>query len=189
MPFGLIEENNLNYQTNSKFDTNTMMAMDIRPPRLEQLAEKKLVGIRCSMSILENKTYQLFNTFMPRRNEISLELGKAIFDLRVYPDGYFDNFSPANLFTKWALKEVADFRDIPAQMETFTLKKGLYTVFNYKGGADKSVFEYIYTKWLPSSDYVLDPRPHFEIMAERYKPGDPNAEEEIYIPVSSKTQP
>jgi AraC family transcriptional regulator len=40
--------------------------------------------------------------------------------------------------------------------------------------------------WLPSSDYVLDNRPHFEILGEKYKINDPESEEKIWIPVRKK---
>jgi AraC family transcriptional regulator len=33
---------------------------------------------------------------------------------------------------------------------------------------------------------VLDNRPHFEILGEKYKQGSTDAEEEIWIPVSLK---
>ncbi|NNK11488.1 MAG: GyrI-like domain-containing protein, partial [Flavobacteriaceae bacterium] len=64
---------------------------------------------------------------------------------------------------------------------------GLYAVFDYKGHpGDKSVFQYIFGKWLPSSDFRLDFRPHFETLGEKFKINDPNSEEEIWIPISPK---
>jgi len=38
---------------------------------------------------------------------------------------------------------------------------------------------YIFSDWLPKSDYELDEKPHFEILGEKYKNDDPNSEEEI----------
>ena len=61
---------------------------------------------------------------------------------------------------------------------------GLYAVFFYKGSSsDTKIFQYIFTNWLPDSGYTLDNRPHFEILGENYKNGDPGSEEEIWIPV------
>ena len=69
-------------------------------------------------------------------------------------------------------------------MESFLLKKGLYAVFNYKGlSSDNSIFQYIFSKWIPESNYLLDDRPHFEILGVKYKNNDPNSEEEIWIPI------
>jgi AraC family transcriptional regulator len=67
------------------------------------------------------------------------------------------------------------------------LNGGLYAVFNYKGlNTDNRIFIHIFTEWLPSSGYVLDERPHFEILGEKYKNNDPESEEEIWIPVKPK---
>jgi AraC family transcriptional regulator len=73
-------------------------------------------------------------------------------------------------------------------METHVLTGGLYAVFNYKGDANdfQPTFEYIFRTWLPNSDYVLDDRPHFEIMGEKYKLNDPNSEEELWVPIRMK---
>ena len=71
-------------------------------------------------------------------------------------------------------------------MEAFTLKEGLYAVFDYKGSSsDNSIFHYIFSEWLPSSDYQIDDRPHFEVLGERYKNNDVNSEEEIWIPIKN----
>jgi AraC family transcriptional regulator len=47
-------------------------------------------------------------------------------------------------------------------------------------------FQYIFGTWLPNSEYVLDNRPHFEILGEKYKNDDPTSEEEIWIPIKAK---
>ena len=91
-------------------------------------------------------------------------------------------------FEKWAAVEVPDFDTIPAGMETFVLPAGLYAVFDYKGSStDTQIFQHIFGVWLPGSNFVLDARPHFEILGEKYKNADPNSEEEIWIPVKPKT--
>ena len=107
--------------------------------------------------------------------------------MQVYPSTHFMNFKPTNEFVKWATVEVADHTNIPKDMEGFTLPGGLYAVFDYKGSsADPSIFQYIFGTWLPSSEYALDDRPHFEVLGEKYKNNDPTSEEEIRIPVKRK---
>jgi AraC family transcriptional regulator len=72
-------------------------------------------------------------------------------------------------------------------METFTLTGGLYAVFDYKGSSnDPGIFQYIFGIWIPESNYLLDDRPHFEVLGEKYKNADPNSEEEIWIPIQQK---
>jgi AraC family transcriptional regulator len=74
---------------------------------------------------------------------------------------------------------------IPEGMETYYLKGGLYAVFAHRGG-DPAIFDHIYGEWLPASDFDLDNRPHFEVLDARYRHSDPEASEEIWIPVRLK---
>lgn len=139
------------------------------------------------MSLTENKTFELFSNFMPRRKEIVNVLKSDVFDLIIYPTNYFSTFNPSTSFIKWALMEVSSFENIPNEMETFVLSSGQYAVFDYKGlSTDKSIFEYIFKTWLPNSNYLIDNRPHFEVLGEKYKNNDPNSEEEIWIPIRLK---
>lgn len=156
-------------------------------PRIEILSEKKLIGKRLQMSLANNKTKELWQSFMPRRKEIQNNIGTDLYSMQVYDPFYFNTFDPNNLFEKWATIEVTNFDTIPDEMETFTLSSGLYAVFFYKGlNTNTQIFQYIFETWLPNSEYVLDNRPHFEILGEKYKNNDPNSEEEIWIPIKEK---
>ncbi|WP_026762929.1 GyrI-like domain-containing protein [Sediminibacterium salmoneum] len=156
-------------------------------PRIEYLKEKKLVGKRLAMSLANNKTGELWQQFLPKRREISNHINNDLISMQVYAPTYFSDFKPSNEFEKWASVEVANFEKVPAAMETFTLAGGLYAVFDYKGSSnDPGIFQFILGTWLPSSGYLLDDRPHFEVLGEKYKNNDPDSEEEIWIPI--KTQ-
>jgi AraC family transcriptional regulator len=156
-------------------------------PRIEKLNEKKLIGKRLTMSLADNKTTELWSSFMPNRRFIVNNLTKDLISLQVYKPSHFANFKPTNEFEKWAIVEVSNFENVPNDMETFTLTGGLYAVFDYKGSnTDNSIFELIFGTWLPNSEYDLDDRPHFEVLGEKYKNNDPTSEEEIWIPVQPK---
>lgn len=156
-------------------------------PILKSSPSKKLIGMQIEMSLAENKTFQLFSTFMPRKKTIPNTKNNDVFDLQVYPTDYYQKFSPTNYFTKWVLVEVSDFDSIPEGMESFTLEAGDYAVFKGKiSGDPNGMFTYIYTEWLPKSDYVLDDRPHFDILDEKHQRRDPDAEQEIWIPIKQK---
>jgi len=156
-------------------------------PRIETFKEKKLIGKRITMSLANNKTGELWKGFMPGRSEITNNLNSNLISMQVYKPNYFVEFSPTNDFEKWATVEVADFDNVPSEMETFTLIGGLYAVFDYKGSStDTSFFQYIFETWLPNSNYFLDDRPHFEVLGEKYKNADPNSEEEIWIPIRQR---
>lgn len=157
-------------------------------PGIRILAEKKLIGKCKRMSFAENKTRDLWKSFMPLRTTIKNNINTNLYSLELYKPGYFDNFNPAAEFNKWAAVEVSDFESVPDGMETIILPTGLYAVFEYKGSSEEGAefYRYIFTVWLPTSDYVLDNRIHFALMGEKYKNGDPNSEEEIWIPIRPK---
>ena len=156
-------------------------------PRIEKLNEKKLIGKRLTMSLADNRTGELWRSFMPRRSEIKNNLTNDLISLQVYNSTHFADFKPTNQMEKWATVEVTDFDAVPSDLETFILIGGLYAVFDYKGlSTDDSIFRYIFGVWLPKSEYDLDDRPHFEVLSDKYKHNDPESEEEIWIPIRPK---
>jgi len=156
-------------------------------PGIETSNEKKLVGKRLTMSFADYKVAELWKGFMPRRKEITNNLTNDLVSIAVYKPAHFADFKPTNEFEKWATVEVTDFDNVPNEMETFISPGGLYAVFDYKGlNTDNSVFQYILGTWLPNSEYLLDNRPHFEILGDKYKNNDPASEEEIWIPIKPK---
>ena len=156
-------------------------------PRIEQIEEKYFIGMSIEMSLVENKTFQLFNTFMPRRKEISNQKSHDVFDLIIYPKGYFLKFNPTTNFKKHALAEVSNFDKTPEEMEQVTLPAGKYVVFTINGHVpNPEIFKYIYSTWLPNSDYNLDNRPHFDILSKKIQQKSPDAKQELWIPVSPK---
>jgi len=154
-------------------------------PEIKVIDDKKLIGKRLSMSFADNQTFKLWQTFMPRRKEISNNLSAELISLQVFPPTFDFTFSNLAIpFDKWAAVEVSGFETIPDGMEPFILKGGEYAVFHYKGpGNDPHIFQYIYGVWLPASNYHLDNRPHFEVLGEKYRNNDPASEEDIWIPI------
>ena len=156
-------------------------------PRIETTVERKLVGKRTTMSLVNNRTSDLWKDFMPRRKEIINVVTNGFISMTVYRPAHFIDFKPTNEFEKWAAVEVSNFETVPKGMETFVLQGGLYAVFDYKGSSnDPTIFQYIFGTWLPNSKYIVDNRPHFEVLGEKYKNNDPTSEEEIWIPIKQK---
>jgi len=156
-------------------------------PRIEQLAEKKLIGQHVTMSLVQNKTGQLWGKFAPRVKEIANRTSEDKISMQVYPPLYHAQFNPTTEFEKWAAVEVIHDEIVPDGMESFTLPGGLYAVFGYKGSsADHSIFEYIFGSWVPNSTFDVDDRPHFEVLGSKYKNNHPESEEEIWIPIREK---
>lgn len=154
-------------------------------PKIVTLQKKNLIGKQLRMSLENNKTSELWRSFMTERGKIQNKVSSEMISMRVYDQPLSPD--PRQEFDKWAAVEVSNFEQVPEGMESFVLKEGLYAVFDYKGlNTDNGVFLYIFTEWLPNSSYKLDDRPHFEILGDKYKNNDPESEEEIWIPVQPK---
>ena len=160
-------------------------------PTIRTISEKKLVGNRLNMSLANDKTRELWQSFMPRRKEITTVLSTDLFCMQVY-DKPVDasSIDEHATFDKWAAVEVATDDRIPPGMDIYTLPGGLYAVFIHKGAAatGPKTFQYIFGTWLPASDYVLDDRPHVEVLGAKYKNDDATSEEEVWIPIKFKAQ-
>jgi AraC family transcriptional regulator len=153
--------------------------------RIEKLEARQLVGMRLQMSFAQNRTAELWRSFMPLRRVISLQVEPVLYSLQNYPESFFESFNPVTEFEKWAALEVSEVVALAEGMETFLLPAGMYAVFLYKGhpAEGAKAFQYIMGTWLPASGYKLDNRPHFEKLGEKYKHESPDSEEEIWIPV------
>lgn len=154
-------------------------------PRIEVLHEKKFVGKSVMMSLSDNKTKALWQSFMPGLAEVKNRIGHELYSIEIYDLAYFDQFNPAAEFEKWAAVPVSDFDAVSSDTQTLSVPSGLYAVFLHKGpaSAGPKTYAYIFGTWLPSSDYLLDTRPHFAVMGEKYKHDDPASEEELWIPI------
>ncbi len=158
-------------------------------PRIEILSEKKVVGKQLRMNLAQNKTVELWRSFMPVRKTIKHIVNSDLLSIQVYNHAF--NYSSYTLETeleKWAAVEVNEFEDIPEGMESLILKAGLYAVFQYKGNPNNfaDTYHYIFGTWLPNSGYETDNRPHFEVLGENYKNNDAASEEEIWIPIKQQ---
>lgn len=157
--------------------------------RIESLDQKLLIGRFKQMSYDNNQTASLWQGFMPLKKQISNLKSTKLYAMQVYsekPD--FRNADPSVVFTKWAAVEVCDHSIIPENLHPYVLEGGLYAVFIHRGTPDQfqKTFDYIFLHWLPQSGYEMDHREHFELLPNNYKPDDPEAKEEIWIPIVLK---
>lgn len=159
-------------------------------PRIVEVAERKLVGMKTRTRLIDNQIPKLWQTFMPQRFAIKNSLLTGFFAVHERDAAVtFKNFTPATEYTSWATIEVSSHEQIPEGMEARTLSGGLYAIFIHKGPAQnfKATMDFIYGQWLPNSLYEMDNRDQFEIMAEDYLgPQHPEAKEEVWVPIRLK---
>lgn len=157
--------------------------------RVELLPKKTLAGKSIRMSLTNNKTSEIWHSFMVNKAAITNAIGSDLYSLQIYDElHYFKNFNPQTEFTKWAAVEVNSNKKIPSGFKKLTIEKGLYAVFLHKGPPSefRKTFQFILNQWLPKSEFSLDHRPHFELLGKKYKNNDPNSEEEVWIPIRKK---
>ena len=157
-------------------------------PTIIEIPSKQLIGFHDRLNYATYNVVPLWQKLMPIRNQIPGKIGDNLFSVQYFHEKFFVHFSPLELFDKWAGVEVEASSVVPEGAVSFTIEGGLYAVFSYKGyqsGAQEA-FQYILGVWLPSSEYQLDDRKHFEILDHRYKKNDPDSEEDIYIPIRKR---
>ena len=135
---------------------------------IETIHPKKLVGTKLIMSFYDDRTFDLWRGFMPRRKEISDVEGTDLFSLQLYSPRFFEYFNPEKKFEKWAAVAVSSFNNIPDGMSALEIPGGMYAVFTYHGlpGDASETFRYILQDWIPASGYLPDERYHFEVLGE-----------------------
>ncbi|MFP4846749.1 GyrI-like domain-containing protein [Winogradskyella sp. PE311] len=150
---------------------------------IEKRSSKYVLGMKSSMHHNEfGKIVELWKRFMPNRKSIINAINTEYIALQVYDD--FNNFESA--FDIWACVEVSDVNNIPTNMKAFIIPEGEYAKFLHKGMDASATYQKIMREWLPTSGYIIDDRPHFQVMGEKYKNGSSDSEEDFYIPVKPK---
>lgn len=158
----------------------------MQEPKIVDASERTLIATRITMSLSENRTRELWQGFRPRVAEIPNRVGSDFFSIQHYPENFkMQNFQPTTIFEKLAAIEVLNHDQVPEGMEAYILEGGKYAVFIHNGPATAAAktFQYIYGVWVPQSAYELDNRDQFEILGANYRPDDPDAEEEVWIPI------
>ncbi|TBW29298.1 GyrI-like domain-containing protein [Gramella sp. KN1008] len=163
----------------------------MQQPEIKEIEEKKLVGIKVSTTLADDKTSLLWKRFMQSRDAIKNNKNEDLYSVQIYGEKFMkEEFDSQSVFEKWAAMETEDHSFIPKGLQKLELPAGLYAVFIHHGTANEfaETAKFIFEDWLPSSQYVLDNRPHFEVLGEEYKgPDNPDSMERIWIPVKEKS--
>lgn len=158
----------------------------MQEPRIVTISDIKLVGKCIRTSLAQDQTRELWKSFHAHVHQIENATGSGLYSVQIFDKGQrFEDFTPDTPFEKWAAVEVNDFSELTNGMENFTMAGGKYAVFIHKGLLSDfpKTSQYIHTEWLPGTFYELDNRPHFEIMKDDYDPTNPEAEEEVWVPI------
>lgn len=144
-----------------------------------------LQGMRQEMCYSQDKTMELWQRFGPQIKSISSKKNNLMYSVNIYPKDFHNHdIDPDKHFIKWAAIEV-NKKEAQQGLAFLEIESGKYAVFLHKGSADnfRPLMEFIFNEWIPTSEYELDQRPHFEVLRPGYIPNDPNAEEEVWVPI------
>jgi AraC family transcriptional regulator len=154
-------------------------------PRIEVIAPKKLIGMRMRTSLAADRTVELWRGFKSRVGEIEQRVNRDFLSMKAFEPPLPLGMAQDSIVEKWAAVEVSDDSQVPAGMESYDLSGGRYAVFIHRGPASTfgQTLHGIFAQWLPRSSYRLDAREHFEVLGDQYHPMDPQAQEEVWIPL------
>ena len=154
----------------------------------KNIGSKEIAGMQIPTSPAESQAPQIWQQFMPRRNELEGTEDDVYYSIQDYPADYpWGSYDPTAQFTTWAAREISKDCILPDGFSQTKIKGGLYAHFIHKGTSaclsDSMI--YFHTQWLPKSGYTLDKtRLHFERLDRAFLgPENPNSEEDVYIPI------
>jgi AraC family transcriptional regulator len=160
----------------------------VKEPHITTLQSTTIVGKHITTTLAENRTRELWQSFRKREKEVQSRSNDWLYSVQTYDESQ-GQFTPNSPYDHWAGVEVSNPSSIPAKMEHITVPEGLYAVFIHRGTIKTfaQTMQAIYSQWIPQSDYLLDNRPHLQVMKEKYfGPLDPRSEEEVWLPIIPK---
>lgn len=121
---------------------------------------------------------ELWRQFWQRHEEITHRTGAGV----AY--GVAGNKDPeTGDFDYVAGLEVDDSRDIPPEMVSWDVPEQTYAVFQCTLPTLMATYQYVFTEWLPESEYDLGDGPEFELYDESFSPEEGEFGMFLYIPV------
>lgn len=163
----------------------------IMTPAIHRITDTQIVGFSTRTTFLQDAkdTPLLWQQLMPLKQKIQHKKDTNTLSIRI-PEVLFSFDRPESHYQKWAAVEVSSLNNVSPQLETATLKGGLFATFTHEGPAATffQTFEKV-LQWLADSEYKLDTdRAQFEVLGEHYRPDDLTATEEIWIPIISQNE-
>ncbi len=98
-------------------------------PRIEEIQAKRIFGKHLPMTLQNDRTPELWRSFMPVRKQIINGVGNDLLCVQIFDHTHdFTKFNQDALFEKWAAVEVSEFSGLPDGMEQLVIESGSYAV-------------------------------------------------------------
>ncbi len=145
-----------------------------------------LVGIRKTTNLAARAIPAMWRSFRPQVGKI-VTSSPGFYNVSIYPAALnIRDFGPMTNFEAWVAVAAPRDQGIPEGMEVLSVEGGTYAKIEYRGLAQNfgPFAARLYGQLIPEAGYTIDnQRPHFEYLSEHYRPDDPEAREEVYVPV------
>lgn len=157
-----------------------------RSPEFVMLEETKVVGLRGTTSLSDNRLPGLWEEFLRFHKDLFVAAGAGYGICETQRTAYTKDGDVS--FSYMVGSPVYDFDDLPSSspLEQKVLQTGRYAVFTYRGTLANlsKTYQYIFGTWLQTTKAELDNREDFEVYKrEALSFDDTNNEVKIYIPV------
>lgn len=153
----------------------------IEPPSLESSRRLLIAGLgaryTCEASAGIPSQWQ---RFLPHLNHVPGQIGRTAY-------GVCCNSDDAGSFDYVCGVEVKDFLRIPADWSRVRIPEQKYVVFSQRDHIStiRSMWNTIWSEWLPTSDYELADAPNFERYGEDFNSATGMGGFEIWVPVKA----
>lgn len=163
----------------------------IKPKSITALHGYEVAGVCEKVTLQTLNPERIWQQFMPQVKHLTAFRADqnlyAIQDFRSIPGSpASDPIAPFDFWAAVRIQPDIDTSAFPEVIQRLYVPNGTYAVFIHKGPASaiQQTMNAIFTEWLPDSGYAFDNTLQFQVMTADYKgPLDPEAEEEVWIPV------
>lgn len=147
--------------------------------RFTTLPAFTVVGLLLHTRPMSPEIPALWDRFVPRMGEIQHQSEQHVsYGLM----GHFDQTT--GMFDYMAGSAVTQVAQLPSGMTRWDVSANTYAVLETVLPKIGETMDYLYTTWLPSTEYQAVDAPSFERYGEAFSPENPVVE--IYVPVKKK---
>lgn len=157
-------------------------------PKIVEIDEIKVVGLRSETELNPIKIKQLWKQFYENSDEIpNCVSNKRYFGIYESCDeNIYFTINQEMIMNEVLGTEVTSFKDVDKQYITKIISGGYYAVFTHHGSLEtiSQTLDYIWGTWLFSTKEELDTREILELYDDRFLGySHPHTEIDIYIPI------
>ena len=155
-----------------------------RSPEILVLEEMKVIGLRSTTSLFDNRLPGLWEQFLVLHKELFTESGVGVSICETQQTTYTKDGNVS--FAVLVGCPVNSFDELSLPLVKKTLSAGRYAVFTHRGTFANlpKTYQYIFGTWLPASKEELDDREDFEVYEHEILSLDnPNNQVKIFIPI------